>query len=225
MKKIGIIGGTSPESTLYYYKKYIEISREKFEPYFFPELIIYSINFKDFKDNLDGWEGRKRILINAAKALEKAGAEVIGISANTPHIVFPEIKKEVTAEMVSIIDAVAGEAKRRNLKRLLLLGTKTTMTMPFYKNALEEKGFEVIVPREEEIEEINRIIFEELMFENLKSKGWLIELIERYAKGKNIEGVILGCTELPLAIKREDVSVEVLDSAEIHMRALIDAAL
>ncbi|USS40705.1 amino acid racemase [Thermococcus aggregans] len=225
MEKIGIIGGISPESTLYYYKKYIEISREKFEPYFFPELVIYSINFKEFKDNPEGWEGRKRILINAARALERASAEVIGISANTPHMVFPEVQKAVNVKMVSIIDAVAEEAKKKNLKRLLLLGTKTTMSMPFYKNALEEKGFEVIVPEEEEIGKINRIIFEELMFENFKSKKWLLDLIEKYAKNENVEGVILGCTELPLAIRQGDVSIEVLDSAEIHMRALIEAAL
>ncbi|KPU63065.1 aspartate racemase [Thermococcus sp. EP1] len=225
MKRIGIIGGTSPESTLYYYKKYIEISREKFDPYFFPELIIYSINFKEFKDNSEGWEGRKKILINAAKALERAGAEVIGISANTPHIVFPEIKNEVNARMVSIIDAVADEAERRGLKKLLLLGTKITMTMPFYKQALEGKGFRVIVPNEEEIEEINRIIFEELMFENFKSKPWLLNLIERYIQDQDVDGVILGCTELPLVIKQGDVRIEVLDTAEIHMRALINAAL
>ncbi|ALM74707.1 aspartate/glutamate racemase family protein [Thermococcus barophilus] len=225
MKKIGIIGGMSPESTLYYYKKFIEISREKFEPYFYPELIIYSINFREFKDNPEGWEGRKKILINAAKALERAGAEVIGISANTSHIVFPDVQRAVNVEMVSIIDAVAEEAKRRGLRKLLLLGTKTTMTMSFYKEALKEKGFDVIVPSENEIEEINRIIFEELMFENLNSKPWLIELIGRYVERREIEGVILGCTELPLAIKPKDVSAEVLDTAEIHVRALIEKAL
>ncbi|NJE08701.1 aspartate/glutamate racemase family protein [Thermococcus sp. M39] len=225
MKKIGIIGGMSPESTLYYYKKFIEISREKFGLYFYPELIIYSINFKEFKDNPDGWEGRKRILINAAKALERAGAEVIGIAANTPHMVFSDVQRAINVEMVSIIDAVAEEAKRRGLRKLLLLGTKTTMTMPFYKEALKEKGFDVIVPNEDEIEEINRILFEEFVFGNFKSKPYLLDVIEKYMSEQDIEGVILGCTELPLAIKPEDVSAEVLDTAEIHVRALIEKAL
>ncbi len=225
MKKIGIIGGMSPESTLYYYKKFIEISREKFEPYFYPELIIYSINFKEFKDNPNGWEGRKKILINAAKALERAGAEVIGIAANTPHMVFSDVQRAVNVEMVSIVDAVAEEAKRRGLRKLLLLGTKTTMTMPFYKEALKEKGFEIIVPNENEIEEINRILFEESVFGNFKSNPYLLDLIEKYISEQGIEGVILGCTELPLAIKPGDVSAEVLDTAEIHVRALIEKAL
>ncbi|ASJ12604.1 aspartate/glutamate racemase family protein [Thermococcus thioreducens] len=224
MKRIGIIGGTTPESTCYYYRKYIEISREKFGPFTFPELIIYSINFEEFKNNPRGWEGRKEILIKAAKALERAGAEIISLSANTPHIVFPDVQKAVNVPMVSIIDALIEEMKRRGVKRVLLLGTKTTMTADFYKDALKGAGFDVIVPSEEEIDEINRIIFEELAFENLKSKPYLVDLIERYAEKYGIEGVILGCTELPLAIKQGDVSVEVFDTAAIHMRKLIEIA-
>jgi len=224
MKKIGLIGGTTPESTCYYYRNYIRLSREKFGPFTFPELIIYSINFEEFKNNPRGWEGRTEILINAAKALERAGAEIIALTANTPHIVFPEVQKAVNVPMVSIIDTLIEEMKKRGVRKVLLLGTKTTMTADFYKNALREAGFEVITPNEEEIDEINRIIFEELAFENLKSKSHLIDLVERYAQEKGVEGVILGCTELPLAIKQGDVPVEVFDTAEIHMRKLIELA-
>ncbi|ASJ09348.1 aspartate racemase [Thermococcus siculi] len=224
MKKIGIIGGTSPEATCYYYKKYLEISREKFEPYVFPELIIYSINFKEFIHNPNGWEGRKEVLIKAAKALEKAGAEIISLSANTPHIVFPEVQAAVNVPMVSIIDALIEDMKRRGVKRVLLLGTKTTMTADFYKNALREAGFDVITPSEGEMDEIHRIITEELMFENFASRDWVIELINRYVEERNVEGVILGCTELPLIVKPGDVPAEVFDTVEIHMRKLIEVA-
>lgn len=224
MKRIGLIGGTTPESTEYYYRKYIEISRKLFEPYFFPELVVFSMNFKAFRENPRGWEGRKEMLIEAAKALESAGAGVIGIAANTPHIVFPDVQEAVNAEMVSIIEAVANEAERRGLKKLLLLGTKTTMEMPFYRETLEKKGFQVVVPNEEEREKVNSIIFNELALGKLESKPYLVELIEKYAQ-EGVEGVILGCTELPLAIKPGDVSIEVLDSAEIHMRALIEKAM
>lgn len=214
----------TPESTCYYYRKYIEISRKKFRKYEYPELLIYSINFRDFFMNPEGWEGRKRILINAAKALERAGAELIALTANTPHIVFDDIQKEISVPMVSIIDAVAEEILSHGLKKVLLLETKTTMSSGFYVNALKNKGLEVVVPNEEEQEELNRIIFEELAFENLKSKRWIIDLIERYAKEEGVEGVILGCTELPLAVKRGDVSIEVFDSAEIHIKKLIEVA-
>ncbi|WP_461863489.1 aspartate/glutamate racemase family protein [Thermococcus sp.] len=225
MKKIGIIGGMTPESTSYYYRKYIEISRERFEPYVYPELIIYSINFREFWANPKGWEGRKEILINAARALERAGAELIAMSANTPHKVFPDVQKAVGVPMVSIIDAVAEEVRRRGLKRVLLLGTKTTMSSDFYVSALRRSGLEVLVPREEEQDRLNEIIFNELAFDNLKNKAWIAELIEKYAREEKIEGVILGCTELPLAIKHGDVSVEVFDTAEIHMRKLIELAV
>ncbi|AFL96078.1 putative aspartate racemase 1 [Thermococcus cleftensis] len=224
MKKIGIIGGTSPEATCYYYKKYLEISREKFEPYVFPELIIYSINFKEFIHNPNGWEGRKEILINAAKALERAGAEIISLSANTPHIVFPDVQRTINVPMVSIIDALIEEMKRRGVRRVLLLGTKTTMTADFYKNALREAGFEVVTPSEEEMDELNRIITEELMFEDFTSRDWVIGLINNYIEKEGIEGVILGCTELPLIVKRGDVKAEVFDTVEIHMRKLIEVA-
>ena len=224
MKRIGIIGGTTPESTCYYYQNYIRIGREKFGSFNFPELIVYSINFEEFKNNPRGWEGRAEMLIKAAKALEKAGAEIISLSANTPHIVFPEIQKAVKVPMVSIIDALIEEMKRRGVRKVLLLGTKTTMTADFYRNALREAGFEVMTPGEDEMDEVNRIIFEELAFENLESEPYLVDLIERYAREKGIEGVILGCTELPLAIKPGDVSVEVFDTAAIHMRKLIELA-
>lgn len=225
MKKIGIIGGLSPESTLYYYKKFIEISRQRFEPYFFPELMIYSINFHEFMNN--DWEGRKEILIKAAKSLEKAGAQIIAISANTPHKVFPDVAKSVNVPMLSIIDAIANEAKKQGINKLLLLGTKTTMSEPFYKEALRGKGFEVFVPSEEEMDKVHSIIFDEIIAGKIleSSKLFLIELIEKYRNEKGIEGVILGCTELPLIIKAGDVSVKVLDSAEIHVKALIEESM
>ncbi|WP_297419342.1 aspartate/glutamate racemase family protein [Thermococcus sp.] len=224
MRRIGIIGGMTPESTCYYYRNYTKMSREKFGPFTFPELVVYSINFGEFMNSPNGWEERKEILIKAAKALERAGAEIIAMSANTPHMVFPEVQKAVNVPMVSIIDALIEEMKRRGVKRVLLLGTKTTMTADFYRNALHEAGFDVVTPSEEEMDEVDRIIFEELSFENLRSKPYLVELVEKYAKDKGINGVILGCTELPLAIKPSDVSVEVFDTAAIHMRKLIELA-
>ncbi|GAB6135315.1 aspartate/glutamate racemase family protein [Thermococcus prieurii] len=224
MKRIGLIGGTTPESTCYYYRKYLEVSRERFEPNVYPELIIYSINFKEFVDNPRGWEGRKEILINAAKALERAGAEIIALTANTPHIVFPDVQNAIDTPMVSIIDALIEEMRERGVKRALLLGTKTTMTADFYKNALREAGFEVLTPNAEEIEEVERIIKEELALGNFASRDWIIDLINRYIKEQDIEGVILGCTELPLIVKAGDVDAEVFDTVDIHMRKLIDLA-
>ncbi len=223
MKRIGLVGGTSPESTLYYYRKYLEISRERFEPYTYPELVVYSINFKDFLHNPRGWEGRKEILISAAKALERAGAEIIALTANTPHIVFPDVQKAINTPMVSIIDALIEEMRKRGVKKVLLLGTKTTMTADFYRRALEGAGFEVVTPEEREMNELDRIIKEELMFENFASRDWILSLINRYVS-EGVDGVILGCTELPLVVKPGDVDAEVFNTVEIHMRKLIELA-
>ncbi len=222
MKKIGLIGGLSPESTLYYYGNFVKMCRDCFEPGFYPDLMIYSLNFREFTDNPDGWDGRAEMLKDAARSLERAGAEIIGITANTPHIVFPQVSGSVNVPMLSIIDALGAEAERRGLKKLLLLGTKTTMSMPFYREALEGKGFAVVVPTHEEMNEVERIIREELMFDNLAGRPYLLDLIGKYSGVS--DAVILGCTELPLAIKDGDVGIDVLDTAVIHMKAMLEAA-
>jgi len=220
MKRIGIIGGLSPQSTLYYYEKFIEISQKIFPPNFYLEIIIYSLNFKEFEEG--NWEKREKILLNAANSLVNAGAEVIGIAANTPHKVFPSLQRKVKARMVSIIEAVGREAIKRNMKKLLLLGTKITMEEDFYRETLREIGIDTVIPSPNEREAVDRIIKEELTFHNLKSKKFMIGLIEKYAS--QVDGVILGCTEIPLLVKEGDVSIPVLDSSEIHVRALIEEA-
>ncbi len=220
MERIGIIGGLSPESTLYYYEKFIEISHSLFPRNYYPELIIYSVNFKEFQDA--DWDTRAEILLNAAIALKNAGARVIGIAANTPHKVFPRIAEKIDAKMVSIIDAVGEEARKRGLKKLLLLGTKTTMEEDFYREGLRPHGVNAITPQAGERDEVDRIIREELTFHNFRSKEYLVGLMENYTS--QVDGVILGCTELPLIIKEGDVSIPVLDSSTIHMRRLIREA-
>ncbi len=219
MKRIGIVGGTSPESTVYYYKNFIEISRELFPKNFYPEMLIFNINFKKFKD-LETWELKEKYLLESIRALENAGAQVIGIAANTPHMVFDSLKIKAKAKMVSIIDAVAQEAKKRGYKKLLLLGTKTTMTSGFYVEKLKKYGFMVDVP-EDYIDVIDRIIFNELSQGILKSKNTLKGIVEKY----DVDAIILGCTELPLALKEGDTKTPLLDTAEIHMRRLIEEAM
>ncbi len=222
MKRIGLIGGTSPESTLYYYSKLVEESRRRFEINYYPEIVIFSLNFKKFRE-LPTWKDKKEYIMEGIRALETSGAEIIALTANTPHIIFDELQSLTDKKMVSIIDAVGNEAKRQNLKSLLLLGTKVTMTSGFYREKLENMGFIVLIPSEREMEEINRIIFEELATGSLKSKDFLVSVVEKYEDA--VDGVILGCTELPLALYKEDASIPLLDSAEIHVRAILDEAL
>ncbi len=217
MKRIGLVGGLSPESTLYYYSEYIRQSREVLGNNRYPEMIIHSINFGEFLSS--DWERRLEILSSAVRSLEKAGAEVLAIASNTPHKVLPELEKVTSLEFVSIIDAVAKRAEERGLRKLLLTGTRTTMTEEFYRKELEERGFEVTIPAE--VDEIHEIIFQDLVFGDLSRKSRLVEIINGY----DADAVILGCTELPLAVKEGDVKMEVIDSAKEHVRAILRKAL
>ena len=220
-RKIGIIGGLSPESTLYYYRKFIDLSRDMLLSNHYPTIVIYSLDFGKFSSA--DWDQRKEMLLEAAKSLEKCGVEVMGIAANTPHKVFPWLMERVQAEMISIVESVAQEAVHRGLKKLLLTGTKITMEDGFYENVLRRYGLEVIVPEDDERNEIERIIREELTFQNLRSREKLRKMIESYKE--KVDGVVLGCTELPLAIKEGDVPISVLDSAAIHVKSLLLAAI
>ncbi|MBE8540432.1 amino acid racemase [Geoglobus acetivorans] len=217
MKRIGIIGGLSPESTLYYYQEFIRLSRENFESNVYPEMVIYSINFSEFLNS--DWETRLKILSSAVKSLERAGAELLAIASNTPHKVLPELEKIAESDFVSIIDAVAERAREIGAERLLLTGTRTTMKEGFYRKELEKSGFEVTIP--EEVEEINSIIFEDLVFGNLQRKNRLVEIINKY----DADAVILGCTELPIAISEGDVKMNVIDSAREHVRLILRKAI
>ena len=222
MKRIGLIGGTSPESTMYYYRTFIEISRERFEKNFYPEIVIFSLNFKKFRE-LSDWDEKKKYIIEGIRSLKCSGAEVLSLTANTPHIIFDDLQKEAGVQMVSIIDAVAEEAKRRGFRKLLLLGTKTTMTSEFYVSGLNKHDLDVIVPAENEMVEVNRIIFEELTFGDLRSKEYLVDLVNRYSS--SVDAAILGCTELPLALREGDTKIPLLNSAKIHVKAILEEAL
>ena len=222
MKRIGLIGGTSPESTLYYYRGFVELSRKRFDKNFYPEIVIFSLNFKKFRD-FATWDEKKEYIMEGIRALECSGAGVISLTANTPHIIFDELQRETKVKMVSIVDAVAEEAIGRGFQSVLLLGTKITMTSEFYIQGLRKHGLEVMVPTEEEIEKVNRIIFDELALGDFKSRCELVRLIDSYAD--RADAAILGCTELPLALRDGDAKIPLLDSAKIHVKAILEEAL
>jgi len=177
------------------------------------------MNFKKFRA-LATWDERLEYMLAVLRSLERAGAEVVGIAANTPHKVFEPLALEANAKLVSIIDALAEHAQKRNLKKLLLLGTKTTMSERFYRERLKKYEISTVVPEESEQQEIDRIISEELSMGNMKSAAWLESVVARYAD--EVDAAILGCTELPLAIK--NATVPLLDTAKIHVEKLMEEA-
>ena len=165
-------------------------------------------------------------MADAAQSLEKAGAECILICANTMHLTIDSVRASVEIPVIHIAEATAEKIQEKHLKTVALLGTKYTMEKDFYKNVLKSFGIKTIIPNAEDREEINRVIYEELPSGILKpsSKKSYIEIIERL-EAQGAEGVILGCTEIPLLIQQENVSIPVFDTTTIHATKAMEFAL
>ena len=229
MKKIGLVGGTGPESTLMYYKILnSEIDRIT-EGRAMPDIAIESVNFTRAWNNVT--EGRYDLLADyleeKLESLDKGGAEVISLTAVTMHVVYDELAARFNKPIVSIPKVVADEISAKGIKRIGLLGTIFTMEKDFMKKDLIESGIEVFVPNEAERQLVAKRIFEELE-KGIVKESTLKELTDIITRMKNedgIEGVILGCTELPLILNSDNCPVACFDAVEIHIRKLIELAM
>lgn len=224
-KRIGIIGGISHESTIKYYEYILKKYYARKRNYHYPEMVIFSLDLKklmEFEDRED-MDGYIHYIREGIKALEKAGAEFIVIAANSPHSVFEVVEKMASVPMISIVEVAAREAEKWDMKKLLLIGIKYTMQSSFYQDVFKKHGMEVITPSEEEQDEINKIVFNELVLGIFK-KETRIKLINTI-KNYKVDGVILGCTELPLILDQEDTEVKLLNTLVLHARAALDFAL
>lgn len=228
MKTIGLIGGMSWESTSLYYKLINEYIKNKLGGLNSAKCILYSVNFDEISrlQTAGMWEKCGEILGQTAKKLEAAGADFIVICTNTMHKVVPEIKKYIHIPVIHIAEAAYGRIAQKDIKNIGLLGTKYTMQQDFYKSVLQEKGLNVIIPDEEDVEFINSVIFNELCCGeiNLKSKQKFLEIVEKL-KEKGAEGVILGCTEIVLLISQKDVDITVFDTTAIHAETAAEMSL
>lgn len=229
MKKIGLVGGISWTSTLDYYRFINEETNKRLGHLNFAECIIYSVNFENFSTyNADyNWEGTFQLLSNAASRLKDAGAEVILLGANTAHIVAERVAQKVGLPLIDIRVATANAIHKRQLKKVGLLGTVYTMELDFYKKKLSEEGLEIIIPATKaEIDFIEETLLHELGKGILlqRTKQEYISIINRLIE-QGAEGIILGCTEIPLLISQEDISVPVFNSTLIHAQAAVEFAL
>lgn len=219
MKTIGLIGGMSWESTSLYYKTINEYIKNKLGGLYSAKCILYSVNFEEISrlQKSGDWEKCGEILGDIAKKLETAGADYIVICTNTMHKVVPVMKKYINIPVIHIAEAAYGRIAAKGIKNIGLLGTKYTMQQDFYKSILIDKGLNVIIPDEEDIEFINNVIFNELCCGeiNPKSKQKFIEIVEKLKK-KGAEGVILGCTEIVMLISQKDIDIPVFDTTAIH---------
>ena len=227
-KKIGIVGGLSPESTVTYYQHITRTYAETFGDHNYPEIIIYSVNFQNYVDWGDAgdWKKIAEDMIKAARALERAGAEFGIIATNTMHLAFDEIQAEVKIPFLHLVDATADAVKAKGFSKVGLLGTKFTMNMPFYTERLAASGITAIVPEASDQEEVNRVIYDELVRGRTldTSRKRYVEVISKL-KESGADGVILGCTEIPLLVSEKDSSLPLFDTAVIHAQKALDYAV
>lgn len=229
MKKIGLVGGISWTSTLDYYRYINEGINEKLGGLNFSECLIYSVNFDNFQkyNAAYDWNATFELLLNAAENLKKAGADCIVLCANTAHIVADRIAKRVQLPLIHITEATAKAIQAKKIKKVGLLGTSYTMELDFYKTKLISMGIEPIIPESKADRDfIENTLRNELGrgILNPETKRTYLSIIQQLLD-RGAEGIILGCTEIPLLINQDDVVVPVFDTTKIHSEAAIEFSL
>ena len=228
MKKIGLLGGMSWQSSLAYYRIINELFQQRLGGLHSAPIILYSVDFDEIArcQRTGQWDQAALVLTDAARNIEKAGADLLLICANTMHKVAEEVEAAVSIPLLHIADAAAETVRSGGLATIGLLGTKFTMEQDFYIDRLQRFGLNVLVPNESNRDAVHRIIYEELcrgiILEESKDmyKKIIRELIDEGA-----EGIVLGCTEISLLIKPEDVSIPLFDTAYLHALHAVEKAL
>nr|WP_276563134.1 aspartate/glutamate racemase family protein [Lysinibacillus xylanilyticus] len=223
-----MIGGMSWESSAEYYRLMNEEVKHQLGGLHSAKCILYSVDFQEI-EHYQGegeWSKAGQVLAEAAQSLESAGAEFIVICTNTMHKVIDIITEKITIPILHIADATANQIEKTSLQKVALLGTKYTMEQDFYRARVEGFGIEVLVPFAEERTEVNRIIYEELCLGKIEqtSKDYYLRVIENLVQ-LGAQGIILGCTEIGLLIKQEDVNVPVFDTTVLHAQAAVNMAI
>lgn len=228
MKTIGLVGGTTWYSTLDYYRYFNEMVNECLGGDEAAKVIINSVNYGEIKKlTKEGdWKSISKIICTAAKKAEDAGADCILIGANTMHNVADDVEKAISVPLIHIAKETAKEIGKLGIDTVALLGTKYTMQLNFFKDTLASYGIETIVPSDEGIEKINVAIYEELAKGIVldPTKKTFIAIIDKLA-GLGANGVVLGCTEIPLLIKPQDCPLPLFDTTKIHAKAAVNFAL
>jgi len=229
MKTIGLVGGMSWESTLEYYRIINETVKERLGGFHSGLIVLYSVDFADIEvlQQRGEWDRMAEMLVEAFRRIEAAGADFGLLCTNTMHKVFDEIRKNVRIPLVHIADVTGRAITTRGLRRVGLLGTRFTMEEEFYRVKLtSDYGIDVLIPDEEERQAIHAIIYNELCLGQVKeaSREAFNKIIVRL-EGRGAQGIILGCTEIPLLVKQKDHRLPLFDTTDLHARAAVDLAI
>ena len=228
MKKIGLIGGMSYESTIAYYEGINRKIGERLGGLSSGEILLSSLNFDEIKQcQKEGeWDKAGEILASHARILQSGGADYIFLCTNTMHKCYEAINAAISVPFVHIADATLSELRKHGVQKVGLLSTIYTMTQDFYKQRLIEGGAEVLVPNADEMEAVNEIIFDELCLGKVlsRSKEKFLRIIEGL-RARGAQGVILGCTEIGLLVSQADTAARLFDTTQIHIDAAVNLAL
>jgi len=226
MKRIGLIGGVGPESTIEYYRLIIKRYQERLSTRNYPEIIINSINMTEMLDYVfnNQLEQLVDFLAERINILEKSGVDYVAIASNTPHIVFDELQEKVGIPLISIVDVTCNEIFKKKIERVGLFGTRSTMTAGFYNKAAKKYGIDIFIPDTKNQDFIHDKYMTELLFNRIvpNTKKELIRIIRELKEKESIEGLILGGTELPLILGQQDFSdIIILDTTKIHVESIV----
>lgn len=228
MKTIGMIGGMSWESSAVYYEIMNRTVKEKLGGHHSCKCLMYSVDFAEIEQlqSAGDWDRLTGIMIDAARCLERGGAELLVICTNTMHKMAPDIEQAVKIPLLHIVDAVADRIREFGLVKVALLGTRYTMEQDFYKGRLIGQGIDVIIPDEPGIETVHRIIYDELVHgiirdESRQAFGTIIQQLAT----RGAQGIVLGCTEIPLLVKQSDCPIPVFDTTAIHAMRAVEAVI
>lgn len=226
MKKLGLVGGTGPESTLVYYKKINSLFNKKTTGTAFPEIAIESVNLNKALDYVanEKYSELTDYIAKPLKNLVSGGADIVALTAGTMHIVYDQLKVSVDVPFISIPETVSDVAVQRGYRRLGLLGTIFTMQKDYLKKPFWDKGIEIVTPSSDNMTLVNERISKELELGIVKdsTKEELLQIISKMKEQDGIEAIILGCTELPLILNEDNCPVACLDIMDIHIHKLVE---
>lgn len=226
MKKIGLMGGLGPASTVEYYLNLVSLYRENMGENVYPQIVIDSVDMGIHTErfNEHDYKAIGDYIYESLITLKNAGAQLAAITANTEHIAWDYVKDRLPLPTISIVDATIAEIKRMKYKRVVIFATAWTLQSGLYEKAVSEAGIDAIVPNEED-----QVILGNLIYPNLENgivipedKRKMISLAEKYISENDADALLLGCTEIPLMINDNDVSVPVINTTQIHIQAIYE---
>jgi len=229
MKKIGLVGGLGPESTLAYYRRIIELARQRSGGDHAPEIVIYSADLQAALDLLDTGDraGLAAWLLERIAALQAAGAQFAALTANTAHLVFDEVAARSPLPLLSIVEATCAEAQAQGLKRVGLMGTRFTMQADFYPATFRRHGLTLVMPAPAEQALIHAKLFSEIELGIIRdeTREELLAVVQAMIERDGIDGLILGCTELPLILPDAARGIPLLNTTAIHVERIVAECL